>query len=125
MLCKQTTDLDKKSKGHTMLEAMPDLSVLDTVPSPRLTDTHIQYKYLPKKHIEIGAKIVHMIRNPKDVCVSLYHHAQKDIFLNVKCSWEEFFGKWMAGESMYESGGFIVTADNILPFEHFLSINSP
>jgi len=101
MLKRNTTDLDKSVKSQTMLEVIPDLSVLDELPSPRILDTHCMFQFLPRKHIENKSKIVHMVRNPKDVCVSLYYHAQKDKFLNLNLPWEEYFEVWMSGKVPY------------------------
>ncbi|XP_063400203.1 sulfotransferase 1C4-like [Mytilus trossulus] len=81
MLVKKT-ELDNSSKVSTMLEVIHDLSVLDALPSPRLLNTHLSLKYLPKKHIKNRCKIIQMIRNPKDVCVSFYYHAKSDPLLD-------------------------------------------
>uniref|UniRef100_A0A7N0TE13 Sulfotransferase n=1 Tax=Kalanchoe fedtschenkoi TaxID=63787 RepID=A0A7N0TE13_KALFE len=41
----------------------------------RLLGTHLPYSLLPKSMIESGCKIVHVMREPKDVFVSLWHFA--------------------------------------------------
>ena len=46
-----------------MLDAIPALSLLNQAPSPRLINTHLSFRY----------KIVHFVRNPKDVCVSYFY----------------------------------------------------
>ncbi|CAC5362818.1 SULT1 [Mytilus coruscus] len=66
MLLRNKTELDTQNKVSTMIEFIPDITVLDKLQSPRLLNTHCSFKYLPKKHIENGCKIIHMIRNPKD-----------------------------------------------------------
>ena len=101
MLVNNTLELEKSAKTNTMLETLPDLSITESLPSPRILDTHFQFQYLPHKHIENRRKIVHMIRNPKDVMVSLYYHAQKDIMLDLKVSWNDFFEVWMDGKSKF------------------------
>ncbi|CAC5414464.1 SULT1 [Mytilus coruscus] len=101
MLLRNTTELDKNSKIQAMLEAVDDLSVLDSVPSPRIMDTHCLFKYIPKQHRENKGKIVHMIRNPKDVCVSYYYHCLKDVFINFDGTWEEFLELFMSGKLPY------------------------
>jgi hypothetical protein len=40
--------------------------------SPRLIKTHLHLELMPRRWPEHG-KVVHITRNPKDVCVSLYH----------------------------------------------------
>lgn len=74
MLLKQKAEYSKDPKELFFLEAMPDLSMVDSMASPRALNTHVPYRWLPKQHIENGGKIVHVVRNPKDVCVSMYHH---------------------------------------------------
>lgn len=74
MLLKQKAEYSKEPKELFFLEAMPDLSIVDSMESPRAVNTHLPYRWLPKQHIENGGKIVHVVRNPKDVCVSMYHH---------------------------------------------------
>ncbi|VDI49770.1 Hypothetical predicted protein [Mytilus galloprovincialis] len=101
MLLRNTTELEKGAKSNSMLEGIGDLSSLDSTPSPRILDTHCSFKYLPKQHIEKKNKIVHIVRNPKDVCVSFYHHASKDKFTNFNGSWNDFFVLWMAGKLVY------------------------
>lgn len=53
---------------------MPNLSMVQDMASPRTLNTHVPYRWLPKQHIESGGKIIHVVGNPKDVAVSLYHH---------------------------------------------------
>ncbi|CAC5371701.1 SULT1 [Mytilus coruscus] len=103
MLIRNKTELDTVTKVSTMLEVIPDLSVLDALPSPRLLNTHCSFKYLPKKHIENRCKIIHIIRNPKDVCVSFYYHAKSDPFLDFTGSWDDFFEMWMSDKCPYGS----------------------
>ncbi|VDI67031.1 Hypothetical predicted protein [Mytilus galloprovincialis] len=104
LIISNTTELAKETKGEKMLEAIPDLSVLDALPSPRILDTHVQFQNIPTRHVEKGGKIIHMIRNPKDVSVSLYNHARKDVItLNLDIPWNEYFEIWMTGKLPYGS----------------------
>ncbi|XP_055996318.1 sulfotransferase 1E1-like [Ostrea edulis] len=74
MLLKSKAEYSKETKEFLFLEAIPDISLVDNIPSPRPLNTHVPYRWLPKQHIENGGKIIHVLRNPKDVAVSLYHH---------------------------------------------------
>ncbi|XP_052718629.1 sulfotransferase 1E1-like [Crassostrea angulata] len=74
MLIKGNTEYTKEIKEFFFLEAIPDLDVVHNLPSPRPMNTHLPYRWLPKQLTEKGGKIIHVIRNPKDVAVSLYHH---------------------------------------------------
>lgn len=47
-------------------------------PSPRFIKTHLPYRLLPRQ-IRTGERkprIVYVARNPKDTCVSYYHHCR-------------------------------------------------
>lgn len=74
MILKQKAEYSKEPKEFFFLEAMPNLSMVQDMASPRTLNTHVPYRWLPKQHIESGGKIIHVVRNPKDVAVSLYHH---------------------------------------------------
>lgn len=74
MLIKGNTEYTKETKEFFFLEAIPDLDVVHNLPSPRPLNTHLPYRWLPKQLAEKGGKIIHVIRNPKDIAVSLYHH---------------------------------------------------
>jgi hypothetical protein len=55
------------------------LNSFDTVKSakpPRLVKSHLHLSLLPQELVDGSkkAKIIYVFRNPKDVCVSFYHH---------------------------------------------------
>jgi hypothetical protein len=55
------------------------LNSFDTVESakpPRLVKSHLHLSLLPQELVDgsKNAKIIYVMRNPKDVCVSFYHH---------------------------------------------------
>lgn len=96
MLLRDTTELTTSEKADTMLELVEDLSILHSVPSPRILNCHFQSKYLP--HNFTKCKVVHVKRNPKDVCVSLFHHLQKvkNVF-DFDGTWNDYFELWISG----------------------------
>lgn len=98
MMLRNKTELDTICKDSTMIECVPDLTVLNKVESPRLLNSHCLFKYLPMKHIENGWKIFHLIRNPKDVCVSLYQQYTSHPFADFTGSWDDYFEIWMSGK---------------------------
>ena len=66
---------------------------------PRIIRTHLRSKYLPKDIIEKKARVVHLIRNPRDVAVSYYHYSKiSAVFGYNACSWDTFFDSWITGQ---------------------------
>ncbi|KAH9503947.1 ubiquitin-protein ligase peroxin 12 [Bulinus truncatus] len=76
MLLRQTTDYDKRTKEQVMLESLGGLERSEMEPSPRILNSHHVFPHLPQEIISKKTKIIHIIRNPKDVIVSLYWHMQ-------------------------------------------------
>lgn len=44
------------------------------LPEPRIITSHLAYELLPKHAL---AKYIYVVRNPKDCCVSYFHHTKK------------------------------------------------
>ena len=44
------------------------------LPSPRVIPTHVPFRLYPQTVLERHCKRVYVVRNPKDVAVSFYHH---------------------------------------------------
>lgn len=65
---KYLSGLCGRSRKHE-LDSLP--KSYNVTPSPR---------HLPKDHIKNGGKIVHIIRNPKDVALAAFHHYKQDRF---------------------------------------------
>ena len=56
-----------------MLEIV-DAESLEQMPSPRVINTHLPFSMLPVSEVKSKQlKIIHVYRNPKDVCVSMFH----------------------------------------------------
>ncbi|XP_018577024.1 sulfotransferase 1 family member D1-like [Anoplophora glabripennis] len=49
---------------------------VNNLPSPRFIKTHLAYPLLPSEISKVKPKIIYIIRNPKDVCVSYYFHSK-------------------------------------------------
>jgi len=52
-------------------------TVVANLPSPRFIKSHLHLSLLPRALREgsTGAKIIYVARNPKDTCISFYHHS--------------------------------------------------
>ena len=97
---------------HTFLEYMPDLTDLKAMASPRVMTTHLPYRYLPKELKENYGKIIHIIRNPKDVVVSAFHfyNVNKWVKDYVYPEWSGFFEEFLCdGRFDSLSGAFDMT----------------
>ena len=63
-----------KSKVCNMLEHTTfSLSGMD---SPRILNSHLKMPLLPKQLFEKRCKVVHVLRDPKDLITSWYHHCK-------------------------------------------------
>lgn len=76
MLRKGQADIEARTKEAVMLE-FQDVDRLPAVaaePSPRTLNSHNPFCHLPQQIVEKKVKILHVVRNPKDTLVSLFHH---------------------------------------------------
>ncbi|KAK3601961.1 hypothetical protein CHS0354_030680 [Potamilus streckersoni] len=84
-------------KENHMIEMIP-ANHLASIPSPRVLNTHMKFSQLPRDMIEKRCKIVLILRNPKDVAVSFYHHHSG--IVNVY----HYEGKWENYLSLFNNG---------------------
>lgn len=88
MLTRGKPEYDPLPKESSMLEFhYPE--EFEEMTSPRVLNTHLWYKHLPKKAIEKSSKVIFIQRNPKDVIVSYYHH-KKAFYSNYPYTFEQF-----------------------------------
>ncbi|XP_052766193.1 sulfotransferase 1E1-like [Mya arenaria] len=74
MLLKGKPDMvNAINKVGTMME-VSSIDRINELPSPRILNSHLQWKLLPKYISENKNKVVIVMRNPKDVAVSFYYH---------------------------------------------------
>lgn len=62
---------------------------MDQLPSPRIINSHMYFRHLPRDILNKRNKIVFVNRNPKDVAVSYYYHCQQ-VSLKFQGSWNDF-----------------------------------
>ncbi|XP_021399890.1 sulfotransferase 6B1-like [Lonchura striata] len=65
------------------------------LPSPRFLASHLRPENLPKSIFKNNAKILLLIRNPKDVATSFYHFSNGIVFLPSYETWNDFFTDFM------------------------------
>ncbi|XP_071093769.1 sulfotransferase 1C2-like isoform X3 [Haliotis cracherodii] len=73
MLRAGNSEYHNKPKEIAML-GMPKYERADELPSPRVLNSHLYLRHLPEKLVEKRIKTIFIMRNPKDVSVSYYHH---------------------------------------------------
>lgn len=102
-------NLDFKAAGAKNLEQRfpfleyfyPGVSAIENSSSPRLIKTHLPYSLLPESvHLELP-KIIYVVRNPKDVCVSLYHFTRYIKETGYTGSFDEFLESFLKGNVAY------------------------
>nr|XP_022286719.1 sulfotransferase 1C4-like [Crassostrea virginica] len=135
MLLTQNDEYTDKTKETAFLEFVDDLNKVEHIPSPRILNTHVPYGWLPNQHIEKKRKIIHVVRNPKDVFVS-YFHFKKNFGLSE--DWNEFFksvivgpnapyGGWIEYEKAFDpdrENVFVISYENLKlkPTEEILKL---
>ena len=77
----------------------PDMATSSDVLSPRAFKSHFQYEFAPGGLPHTSpAKYIYMMRNPKDVCVSYWHHVS---MIEEDYPWEKHFGMFTSPECMW------------------------
>ncbi|XP_035693068.1 bile salt sulfotransferase-like isoform X5 [Branchiostoma floridae] len=76
---------------------------LRETPSPRLMYTHLQHQLAPPGLAAPvnKVKVIVILRNIKDVCVSFYYHLQKAPYWKTPESWEQHINYCMDGKMIY------------------------
>ena len=79
-LIHNSLEADENQMSDFMMDYV-DFETLKQRPSPRVMTSHLPYRNVPKKHLADGGKFIHIIRNPKDVALSAFHHYSADPFV--------------------------------------------
>ncbi|XP_061180031.1 sulfotransferase 1B1-like isoform X1 [Saccostrea echinata] len=89
----------------TFLDLLSNLSHMDSLPSPRILYTHLPVHFLPEDHIKNGRKIVHIVRDPRDIAVSAYYHFLNEPlfrgYMYMTTDWNEHLSNFMSGNFIY------------------------
>ncbi|XP_062254340.1 sulfotransferase 2B1-like isoform X2 [Platichthys flesus] len=75
--------------------------VVDQLKSPRALVTHFPYHLMPASFHTSKAKVIYVVRNPKDVLVSSYYFHQMAAFLEDPGTFDEFMEKFLHGRVMF------------------------
>ena len=96
----KTLEEDQREKINQQFLGLLELSPLDLIPnavSPRVMVTHLYPKRYPTFFREGRAKVVLILRNPKDVAVSFYYHLKNAQMMSNKQDWNEYFISYHSG----------------------------
>merc|ERR1719319_171183 len=74
-------------KGFNMDWMIDSVEFAANLPSPRVIKSHLPFEFLPPKLLDT-CKVIYVGRNPKDTCVSYYHHHYR---LRKNTSWKAVF----------------------------------
>ncbi|XP_071404068.1 sulfotransferase 6B1-like isoform X2 [Pithys albifrons albifrons] len=108
-ISKKKTPGAESSVNDEELEEFPYLEVGDPekyermtrLPSPRFMVTHLCPENLPKSIFKSKAKILLLIRNPKDVATSFYHFCNGLPALPSYETWDDFFIAFMTKKMVW------------------------
>ena len=96
MLLSQKAERVKSYKQSGMLEYISQ-SQFDELPSPRVLNTHSLFSQLPVDFVNRKCKIILIMRNPKDVAVSFFHHHTGITQYEYEGTWEAYLPRFMQG----------------------------
>ncbi|XP_045175565.1 sulfotransferase 1B1-like [Mercenaria mercenaria] len=100
MLRRGNAEYETKTKEAAFLDLQSPEVVRD-IPSPRVLNCHYPCKLTPKEIFQKGIKIVHVMRNPKDVFVSFYHHVKSMHLVPLTNSFQEFLPLLLGDYGIY------------------------
>lgn len=75
--------------------------VADKLKSPRALVSHFPYHLMPASFHQSKAKVIYVMRNPKDVFVSFYFFHQMAGFLEDPGTFDEFMEKFLQGKLVF------------------------
>ncbi|XP_046569340.1 sulfotransferase 1B1-like isoform X2 [Haliotis rubra] len=100
MLMAGSTNYIRNIKESQFLE-VKEVAVLEALTSPRLLNTHMGFRFLPSEIVTKRTKVIYLLRNPKDVAVSLYNHVtgmnagEKYLYNGI---WDDFLDAYLQGK---------------------------
>lgn len=108
MLCGEPADVDIQMRAPYIEAAIAtctfSLARLRSLAQPRLFKTHAAFEDLPVAGCTSiapprAAKVVVVVRDPRDVMVSLYYHSKSIRGISYTGSWDDWFDEFLAGRA--------------------------
>ena len=103
----------KLKQGFSVDWMVDSVEFTAKLPSPRVIKSHLPFEFLPPKLLDT-CKVIYVGRNPKDTCVSYYHH-----YLSIKeeykleGSFSDFANLYLQGILEYGSYWTMLKVKNI------------
>ena len=97
MLLQGSAEYHESTKEVQMLELTGSRGSED-LPSPRVFNTHLLFRQLPRSMISRKCKMIYVTRNPKDMAVSRYVHNQKGC-VGYKGTFSDYLSLYLDGKS--------------------------
>jgi len=117
MLVNGSSDRVKLIKETAMLEGVTQ-AMYNEVKSPRVMNSHLLPRLLPKDVLAKKAKLIFVQRNPKDICVSFFNHHSKILEYEFEGKFEDYVSRFLRG--LVDYGSWF---DYTLTWERFLRDN--
>ncbi|XP_032119052.1 bile salt sulfotransferase-like [Sapajus apella] len=70
---------------------------------PRLMVSHLPVQLFPRSYFNCNAKVVYILRNPKDIITSLYHVSRGFVCKKQPENFDEFLNRFIKGDVHYGS----------------------
>ncbi|XP_046353754.2 sulfotransferase 1B1-like [Haliotis rufescens] len=103
MLKSGVIEYRKETKETRMMEAIFKDGI-DAIPTPRVLNSHLPLRMLPKQIVEKKVKCIQIVRNPKDVCVSYFNHYRDMVQpFGFEGDFAEFTEAFLTGKLCYGS----------------------
>ncbi|XP_040271534.1 sulfotransferase 2B1-like [Bufo bufo] len=74
---------------------------LENRPSPRLITTHLPFHLFPQSFFKTKAKVVYTIRDPRDICVSLFYFSKIAQFMEYKDDFQDFVSLFLSKDIIF------------------------
>lgn len=92
------TNMSEQQIADFKVKFAPFYERFPNMPSRRFIKTHLPMKLMPRNIKEVGAKVIYVARNPKDMCVSWFHFHKTNGFQ------ERFIGEFDSFAKYFTDG---------------------
>lgn len=98
MIMRGKAERIKESKLAAMLEYLPEEDIQKIETSPRVLNTHLNYRFLPEDLKVKKIKTILIVRNPKDTLVSFFNHRNGIDLYHYDGKWEDWLPMSLKGK---------------------------